>query len=267
MCNKHFQKVVESVFTSAEIKDINIPKVKKVSHKEEIFDKPDGGKIRAFLDIRVFTKMRNGRVVTTEVPVWVCSVCASLHNNEHIITTHKCKKFMKTRNVDKECKKCKCCFNYLPSYRQHIQYCDGLGEKKSKKGKKKNKGSCKCPYGQVFQNKAELEKHQLKHPFAVKERCEKCDKIFQTRPERKSHSATCKNDIVCNVCGAKYDGLKKFKAHKLDIHAGTATFKCGCCKQKFLVKESFLDHMTKNIPSSLKCIKTNIFNEYVLMSR
>ena len=120
MCNKHFQKVVESVFSSGKISDINLPKAKKVSCKENIFDKPDGGKIRAFLDIRVFTKMRNGRVVTTEVPMWVCSVCELSHNNEHNTTTHKCRKFMKRRNVDKECKKCKHRFNYLPSYKQHI---------------------------------------------------------------------------------------------------------------------------------------------------
>ena len=189
--------------------------------------------------------MRNGRVVTTEVPVWVCSVCKSSHNNEHSITSHKCEKFMKTRKVNKECEKCKCCFNYLPSYKQYIQFCDGLGEKKSKKGKKKNKGSCKCPCGQVFQNEAELEKHQLKHPSAKKERCGKCNKIFQTRVERKSHSATCKNDSVCNICGAKCNGLKKFKVHKLDMHAGTTTFKFGCWKKEFLVKELFPDHMTK----------------------
>ena len=100
-----------------------------------------------------------------------------------------------------------------------------------------------------------LENHQLKFTCGKKEKCKKCEKLFQTKGERRKHYSECKYIIVCNLCNVECNGLKKYKDHKLKLHAFNVTFECQVCKEKFLMKEQLLQHISKKHSHFLKLNK------------
>ncbi|KAF4513968.1 UNVERIFIED_CONTAM: hypothetical protein B566_EDAN018284, partial [Ephemera danica] len=121
---------------------------------------------------------------------------------------------------------------------------------------------------QKFKTQLQLYHHNTTTHSSNPLQCTKCDKVFTTMPELRSHMICDFHPKPCEMCSQSYTTSFQLKQHGIEKHGVVINkrsfnqilnFECVHCNEKFPTKSAFECHKTANFGEKFKCSKCDAF--------